>query len=176
MRQWSEHPQEVAHPQLARAYYHVFFRRYAAHLLRLCPADVSAAARHIGEQWFFNGDFPAAEVSGLGYPHVPVDSYGNQLPGEVDVTLSFFYPSIGTLAHPDGALYAENYTRELHSYWRANLYEPGANAFNFDGRLERIEIISADSGDRDRFGNVRRGDNDTQNILWQERLIVRAYL
>lgn len=165
-----------AHPMLVRQYTHEFIELFAAHLHSLAPADVNEVAKHVGETWFFNGEFPAAEVRRLGYPHVPTERYGNQLPGELDVEYSFFYPSVGTLAEVDGIKYAEEYTWRLHSLWRAELYKPGGTAFNWNGRLDRIEIISADGGDRDRFGNVRRGDNDTQNVLWQHRAVVRAYL
>ncbi len=164
------------HPQLRVVLYHEFWAEFAAHLLSLAPAEVAENARHEGETWNFYGNFPAVDVVEQGYPHVPTERHANQLPGQVDATVSFFYPSVGSLAEPDGAKYAEKVTRRLHSLWRAALYEPGGDAHNMGGRLERIEIISADAGDRDRFGNVRRGDNDTQNILWQHSTQVRAYL
>ncbi len=164
------------HPQLKVVLYHEFWEQFAAHLLSLAPAEIAPEARHEGETWNFYGRFPAVDVVESGYPHVPTERHWNQLPGQVDARVEFFFPSVGTLADPDGTKHAEKVCRRLHSLWRAALYAPGSTAFSMDGRVDRIEIISADAGDRDRFGNVRRIDTDTQNILWMHGCNVRCYL
>jgi hypothetical protein len=163
------------HPALQTVLYDEEYLAFAAHLLSLAPEDISSDGKHDAETWFYGGVFPAMVVRSNGYSDTPTEHASNQVPGEIDVIVEFMYPSIGSMAEPDGAAYASKLTLHLHSLWRSNLYNPLTTARTMDGKYSMISILSMDEGDRDQYGNVRAGDNDTDSILWVNRCNVRAY-
>lgn len=165
----------MAHPALQTALYNEHVNELLDHLLGLCPADIEYAARHRQETWFYAGKFPACVARSNGYANTPTEHLGNQLPGEMNAIVEFLFPSIGTMAEPDGASYAQAECLRLHSLWRAKLHDPTDSNDTMHGRYRMIEVLDMDEGDRDQYGNVRAADNDTNNILWVCRANVRAY-
>jgi len=165
----------VAHPSLETVLYHEEYEALAEHLLSLAPPEVDPRGKHTAETWFYGGVFPAMVVRSNGNSDTPTETGSNQVPGELDLVVEFKYPSIGTMAQPDGGSYAQRETLRLHSLWRSNLYDPATTARTMDGKYRMIAILSMDEGDRDQYGNILAADNDSDNILWVCRCNVRAY-